>query len=250
MTLEKKSYEILDLDNDGLIRLAGMFLGHVITHYGIWFTQAVLRFGVADTVTMEEKVARRHFEIAMARLAPHFNIETRDGLPAILFNKSREELLLLISDLAKTWVTGDGLWFQSIEDPHGMAMAKAVNDSCWSIFARLEAYKIKSFLGPEDKDSLSYLEQALKLRIYSSINSHSVKRDEDGSLIFSMTECRVQSARRRKEMDDYPCKSAGLTEYTEFALGIDPNIVTECLHCPPDRASDQDFCAWRFSLKR
>ena len=244
-----KSYEIVDLDNEELIKVVGMFLGQVVTHYGIWFTQAALKLGVPETLVLEKSVVQRHFQSVMARLAPHFNIETRDGIPAILFEKSREELLLLISDLAKTWVTGDALWFQAIEAPYGMEPAKAVNDSCWSVFAQLEAYKIKSLLGLEGKDALDVLEQALKLRIYSSINAHSAKRDEDGSLIFSMTECRVQSTRLRKEMDDYPCKSAGMTEYTEFALGIDPNIVTQCLYCPPDRVPDQQFCKWRFSLK-
>lgn len=245
-----RSYEIVSLGNDELRQIAIMFLGHVITHYGMWFTQASMKLGVSDAMGFEQKVAQRHLQNALSRLAPHFNIEIKEGLPEILFKKSREELLLLIADLAKTWVTGDGLWFQAIESPYGMETAKSVNDSCWSIFARLEAYKIKSFLSVEGADSLDALEQALKLRIYSSINAHSAERDKDGNLLFYMTECRVQSARRRKGMEAYPCKSAGIIEYTEFALGIDPNIVTECVYCPPDRVPDQQFCAWKFSLNR
>lgn len=248
--LQDKAHEIVDLRNDELRQVIGMFLGHVITHYGIWFTQAALNLGVSEALVAEQDVVQRHFQSAMTRLAPHFNIETRNGIPAILFEKSREELLLLISDIAKMWVTGDGLWFQTIEGPHGMGPAKVVNDSCWSIFARLEAFKIKRFLDVDETDILDTLEKALKLRIYSSINSHSSERDENGNLLFYMTECRVQSARRRKQMNDYPCRSAGITEYTEFALGIDPNIVTECVYCPPDRVPDQQFCAWRFSLKK
>ncbi len=247
---QDNNLELVDLGNDELRKVVGLFLGHVVTHYGIWFTQATLRLGVKEALALEQGVAQRHFQSAMTRLAPHFNIETREGIPAILFEKSREELLLLISDIAKLWVTGDGLWFQAIEGPHGMEPAKAVNDSCWSIFARLEAFKIKSFLETNEMDILDTLEKALKLRIYSSINSHSSERDEDGNLLFYMTKCRVQSARRRKEMSDYPCRSAGIVEYTEFALGIDPKIVTECVYCPPDRVPDQQFCAWRFSLRK
>lgn len=246
---QDKTFEIVDLGNDELIKIVGMFVGHVITHYGIWFAQAALKLGLSEALVSEHDVAQRHFQSAMTRLAPHFNIETRNGIPAILFEKSREELLLLISDIAKMWVTGDGLWFQAIEGPHGMGLAKVVNDSCWSIFARLEAFRIKRFLSVNEMDILDTLEKALKLRIYSSINSHSSERDEDGNLLFYMTECRVQSARRRKQMNDYPCKSAGITEYTEFAFGIDPRIITECVYCPPDRVPDQQFCAWRFSLK-
>jgi len=247
---EPKSYEIVDLASDELRRLIGIFLGHVIMHYGLWFTQASMKFGVGEAIELEQGIVERHFQRALARLAPHFNIKTTDGVPEILFEKSREELLLLISDIAKTWVTGDGLWFQSIETPYGMGPAKAVNDSCWSIFARLEAFKIMRFLGVNETDMLNTLERALKLRIYSSINAHSTERDENGNLLFYMTECRVQSARRHKGMDDYPCKSAGITEYTEFALGINQDILTECVWCPPDRVPDKQFCAWKFSLKK
>lgn len=244
-----KSYEIVDLENKELIRLVGMFLGHVLAHYGMWFTETSRILNNKKALEFEADILPRHFHATFARLAPHFGIETTDGIPEVLLKKSREELLLLISDIAKTWVTGDGLWFQAIEGSEGMVQAKTVNDSCWSLFARLEAFKIKGFMGLEVKSGLDVLEQALKLRIYSTINAHSTEWDAEGNLLFNMTECRVQAARRRKDLDDYPCKSAGITEYTEFALGVDPNIVTECVWCPPDRVPNQQFCAWKFSLK-
>ena len=49
-----------------------------------------------------------------------------------------------------------------------------------------------------------------------------------------MNNCRVQSARKRKGLDDYPCKSGGLVEYTSFVEAIDPRIKTECIGCSPD----------------
>jgi hypothetical protein len=58
----------------------------------------------------------------------------------------------------------------------------------------------------------------------------------------------VQRARIKKKLDDYPCKSAGLVEYTYFASTIDPRIKTQCIGCPPDDHPDDWFCAWRFSL--
>ena len=243
------SCELANLEKDELIRIVGMFFGHVVTHYGLWFGQAVSRLGVQEALCLEDSVAQRHFQSMMARLAPHFNIDVRDGIPTLLFEKSSEDLLLLIKDIAKTWVTGDGLWFQAVEKPHGMTVAKAVNDSCWSIFERMEAYKIRLLLGTQVQHPLLLLEQALRFRIYSSINSYSAKWEPDGALIFTMTECRVQSARRRKNMDDYPCKSAGMTEHSEFALGIDPDIVTECVYCPPDKVPERAFCSWRFRLR-
>lgn len=247
---QTRSYDVADLPEEELRHLIGTFFGHIIMHYGLWFTEASMKLGVAKALEFEQSIAQRHFQIALTRLAPHFNVEIKDGIPEVLLKKSREELLLLLGDIAKTWVTGDGLWFQAIEGSEGMDTAKLVNDCCWSLFARLEAFKIKSLLGAEPECALKTLEKALRLRIYSSLNAHLAEWDAEGNLIFYMTECRVQEARRRKHMDDYPCKSAGINEYTEFALGIDPTIITECVWCPPDRVPHKQFCAWRFSFKK
>jgi hypothetical protein len=67
--------------------------------------------------------------------------------------------------------------------------------------------------------------------------------------VFKMNECRVQSARKRKGLADYPCKSAGVVEYTYFARSIDDRIQTECIGCPPDPHPEEWYCAWRFTLK-
>jgi len=65
-----------------------------------------------------------------------------------------------------------------------------------------------------------------------------------------MNECRVQNARKRKKLDDYPCKSGGLVEYRTFAEAIDNRIITECIACPPDKHPAEWFCAWRFSINK
>ena len=66
--------------------------------------------------------------------------------------------------------------------------------------------------------------------------------------MFRMDDCRVQSARKRKNLPDYPCKSGGLVEYASFAETIDPRIRTECVGCPPDAHPAEWYCAWKFSL--
>ena len=74
-------------------------------------------------------------------------------------------------------------------------------------------------------------------------------RNNADSLVYQMNECRVQSTRKRKGLDDYPCKSAGLVEYTYFARSIDDRIRTECIGCPPDPHPEEWYCAWQFTLK-
>lgn len=242
--------DITELPKEELLRLVGVFLGDVLVHYGMWFTETLHTLGPEEALKREDLVLRRYAPLALDRLAPHFGIELDNGVPRLLLEKSREDLLLLIADIAKTWVTSDGLWFQAVESVSGMETAKAVNDTCWSHFAQMEAFKIRMHLGIGDGEGLSALERALKLRIYSTINAHESSWDEDGSLLFRMTECRVQSARRRKQLDDYPCKSAGIVEYSTFTRAIDRRIKTECVWCPPDRVPDEEFCMWRFRIEK
>jgi hypothetical protein len=59
--------------------------------------------------------------------------------------------------------------------------------------------------------------------------------------------CRVQEARRRKGLLDFPCKSVGQIEFEIFARTVDSRIQTRCLHCPPDAVSNQ-YCGWEFTL--
>ena len=247
--LVDKPLEVTDLSRDELLRLVGIFLGDLLVHYGMWLTETVRYQGIETAVRSEGRVLREYFPLALKRLAPHFGVELDGDLQAALTSKSRDELLLLMSDIAKTWVASDGLWFQAIEDRFGMDPAKQVNDTCWSHFAHMEAHKIRSLLQIGPSGGLDALERALNFRIYATITPHEATRLDRATLLFKITECRVQAARRRKEMRDYPCKSAGIMEFTTFARCIDPRIKTECLSCPPDNLGDDEFCTWRFTLE-
>ena len=129
-----------------------------------------------------------------------------------------------------------------------MADAKKCNDACWGQFSPFEAWSIKQFLNLPENAGLDGLKQALNFRIYARINEQSFVEEGPDRFVFQMNACRVQIARKRKGLDDYPCKSAGLVEYTYFARSIDPRIETECIGCPPDAHPSEWFCAWRFKL--
>jgi hypothetical protein len=97
---------------------------------------------------------------------------------------------------------------------------------------------------------LEGLKKALKYRLYAVLNTQEIRNETAKAFEFYMVDCRVQSARRRKNLPLFPCKSVGLVEYAEFARTVDPRIKTECIACPPDaHAGKEYFCGWRFSIE-
>jgi hypothetical protein len=182
-------------------------------------------------------------------LGKFFGFSLDDGIPEPLLNMPEERLADLIEILGLNWLAGDGIWFQSVEFKHGMFDAKRCNDSCWAWFSPFEAWSIKRLLGLSEYPGMEGLKKALGKRMYASINVQSIIEEEPNSILFEMNNCRVQAARVSKGLEDYPCKSAGLVEYSSFARAIDSRIKTECVGCPPDNHPEGWFCAWRFTLE-
>ena len=113
----------------------------------------------------------------------------------------------------------------------------------------MEAQLIKKFLALPEQPGLAGLKQALGFRLYATVNKQEIVEETANSFIFRMNECRVQIARKRKGMADYPCKSGGMAEYPTFAETIDPRIRTECIACPPDEHPESWYCAWEFTME-
>jgi hypothetical protein len=161
---------------------------------------------------------------------------------------SREQLLEALQMFAKSWLAHDGCWFLAAEAQHGIDVAIDLDTRAWERFAKAEAHRIVRGYGIEAGGGLEALERALSYRMYSMINEQHVEWSADRSkLRFFMDVCRVQETRRRKGMDDFPCKVVGIAEFTSFAATVDPRIRTRCLHCPPD-TTEGKYCGWEFSL--
>ena len=166
-----------------------------------------------------------------------------------LSDMTKEEVLGLLTDASKNWLAHDGLWFQAVEDKYGMETALELDRKAWETFTVIEAKRIMKRLGMEPGGGIPALIQALKFRLYAHINVQEVRDVTETSCVFRMNRCRVQEARSRKGLDDFPCKSVGIIEYSYFAKTIDPRIETECLVCPPDKRPEDVYCAWEFRLK-
>ncbi|RKX24329.1 MAG: hypothetical protein DRP45_08470 [Candidatus Zixiibacteriota bacterium] len=160
-----------------------------------------------------------------------------------------ETLKAMLTDFAKNWLAHDGLWFQAVEQSHGIEEAIKLDTEAWARFTVIEAKRIMKLHGIESGSGLEGLKKALNFRLYSVLNVQEIRNETDSSFEFYMVDCRVQSARRRKNLTLFPCKSVGLVEYAGFARTIDERIKTECIGCPPDKNAGKDFyCGWRFSI--
>ncbi len=236
------------LDQDQKARFIADMFNRIVVHYALWFTEVRHQMGMEKALEALETATKRGVDIQMKRLSKVLGFETKDGLPSALFDMDTDSQSELMKAVGKNWLVNDGVWFQAVEFDRGMTDAKRCNDSCWAQFSPYEARAIKNFLNLTENPGLKGLKKALNFRMYSMINKQSIVEEKENSFVFQMNDCRVQSARKRKNLDDYPCKSGGMVEYNYFARSIDSRIKTECIGCPPDEHPDQWYCAWRFSI--
>ncbi len=161
----------------------------------------------------------------------------------------REDLLRALEMFAKNWLAHDGCWFLAAEERFDLETAIDLDGRSWKRFAATEARRIMATFNIPAAGGLEALERALSLRLYAVINAQRTVWSEDRKVLrFFMDVCRVQEARRRKGLADFPCKSVGIVEFETFAATIDPRIHTTCLQCPPETAPGQ-YCGWEFTIE-
>lgn len=174
---------------------------------------------------------------------------TGDEGVALLSDLSKEELIRIIIDDAKNWLAHDGLWFQAMETRYGIEAAIEADIEAWRSFTVIEAKRIMERLGMKPGGGIPALAECLKHRLYARLNLQESIEVTDTRAVFRMIDCRVQSARKRKGLPDFPCKSVGIVEYTEFATTVDPRIRTRCIACPPDGHPEEFWCSWEFVVE-
>lgn len=240
---------IRQLDHDRLVLFVLDIFHRTLIHYGLWYREMEYQTGLARAIEADEDVFRTSLMVQMKRLSKVLGFEVdQDGIPRKLKDMDRDQLLELAKAQAVNWLANDGVWFQKIENMYDMASAKRINDTCWTHFSPYEAERIKLLLGLGQNSGLDGLRAALGLRNYALVNRQSIHQVDENSFIFQMNDCRVQSARKRRGLPDYPCSSVGNVEYPYFASTIDSRITTECVGCPPGDHPEEWYCAWKFTL--
>ena len=160
----------------------------------------------------------------------------------------RERLIGMLDDFAKNWLAHDGLWFQAVEQKFGMDAAIELDRKAWERFTAVEAERIMKRHNIAKGSGLEGLKKALDYRLYARLNKQEITEESENRFVFRMNDCRVQSARKRRGLPDFPCKPVGVVEYSEFARTIDPRIRTSCIACPPDEHPEEFYCAWVFEI--
>ncbi len=162
---------------------------------------------------------------------------------------SKEDLFELTKTYAKNWLAHDGCWFLSIEEKYGMDTAIEMDTESWRKFTIIEAKRLIDFLELGKNSGIQGLGKALSFRLYSCLNEDEIIVNEDNKTVeYRVKTCRVQSARRRKGLKDFPCKPVGIVEYGLFAKTIDERFETEVISCPPGITNPDYYCIWRFKI--
>ncbi len=166
-----------------------------------------------------------------------------------LLELSKSELISYIEDISKNWLAIDGTWFLAAEKKYGLEKAIELDAISWKSFSPTEARRIMKRFNLPKKGGIPALCEALKFRVYANINEQEIVEISEDRCVFRMNKCRVQTARNRKGLPDFPCKRIGMIEYGEFAKTIDPRIKTKCICCPPDDHPDTFYCVWEFIIE-
>jgi hypothetical protein len=161
---------------------------------------------------------------------------------------TRTELLAWLQDAAKLWLAHDGLWFQAVEIDSGLTKAIALDAEAWGRFSPIEARRIMKRLGMEPGGGIDSLIVCLQHRLYALLNQQEILERTSNRVVFRMKQCRVQNARQRRGLPDFPCREVGIVEYETFARTVDPRIRCRCLACPPDPHPEDWFCSWEFTV--
>ena len=142
----------------------------------------------------------------------------------------------------------DGLYFLGIEEAYGTKTATDIDAHVWEVMGKIEARKLKEFLGITGTD----IPSMMKALQYSSwaldLEDKEITLKKEHALIRNVR-CRVQNTRVSKGLKEFGCKPVRFGFLKAFAKEFNPDIVVKCTVCPPDNHPENLWCQWEFTLK-
>jgi len=153
----------------------------------------------------------------------------------------------IFMQLRNLWAA-DGLYFLGIEELYGTEVATKIDAQVWAVMGKIEARKLKEFLGitgadiPSMMNALQYTTWALDLE------DKKIMIKKNHAVIWNVR-CRVQNTRVNKGLKEFGCKPVRFGFLKAFAKEFNPDIVVKCTVCPPDVHPENLWCQWEFTYK-
>jgi len=173
---------------------------------------------------------------------------SRNDDVTILSHLSKEKIPeYIFMQLQNLWAA-DGLYFLGIEERYGTEVATQIDANVWAIMGKIEARKLKEFLGITETD-ISSMMKALQYTTWAlDLEDKEIIIKKDHALIRNIR-CRVQNTRKSKGLKEFGCKPVRFGFLKAFAKEFNPDIVVKCNICPPDVHPDNLWCQWEFTYK-
>lgn len=166
----------------------------------------------------------------------------------LLHKLTREKLSeYVLLQLRNLWAV-DGLYYLGIEELSGTETATKIDAYVWAVMGKIEARKLKEFLGIT-KNDIPSLMHALQYTSWAlDLEDKEVIVEKDHAIIRNVR-CRVQNTRRSKGLPEFGCKPVRLGFLQAFAKEFNPKVVVTCIICPPDNHPEDLWCHWEFTYK-
>jgi hypothetical protein len=161
---------------------------------------------------------------------------------------SREQIPEFIYLQLRNLWTVDGLYFLGIEEAFGTDAATKIDAHVWEVMGKIEARKLKEFLGVRGNDIPSMM-NALRCTTWALDLEDKEIIVEKNRAIVRNVRCRVQNTRRDKGLPEFGCKPVRFGFLKAFAKEFNPAIVVKCTVCPPDTHPENIWCEWEFTCK-
>jgi hypothetical protein len=153
----------------------------------------------------------------------------------------------IFMQLRNLWAV-DGLYFLGIEELYGTEVAIKIDARVWAVMGKIEARKLKEFLGITGTDIPSMM-KALQYSTWAlDLEDKEITIKKDYAVIQNV-HCRVQNTRVSKGLKEFGCKPVRFEFLKAFAKEFNPDIVVKCTVCPPDKHPENLWCEWEFMYK-
>lgn len=176
-------------------------------------------------------------------------VSGRESDRELLSGMPKEDLMELLFLHLRNLFAVDGLYFLGIEDRFGTQTATEVDAEVWRGMGRIEARRLRKRFNIHG-DDIEALMHAMKLSSWAlDIEDKEVEVHGDRAVIRNRN-CRVQTTRARKGLDEFPCKEVRMGFMESFAKELNPDAEVRCNVCPPDKRPEGLWCEWEIVLRK